>query len=95
MTLDNRDRPKYEPLYEVDGNPHSIMDNLGDNVYRCQKCEWTGDFQDQKNGCTYISPPCLHCGLTPICAAACPGIMQLLARPDVYLAGSEPTDDSS
>ena len=90
MTLDNRDSPKMEPLYEVDGNPHMILDNLGDDVWQCQRCEWRGSFNSQRNDCTHIMPPCKYCGLTPICSATCIGIMQLLASPDVYLAGSEP-----
>ena len=47
----------------------------------------------QKHPCGYDYPPCPDCGQTPECAPDCPGIAAVLGRPDIYLAGVQPSPE--
>lgn len=68
--------------------PHASLENLWDGTWECAYCHLVNTW-DRINGipCLYTYPPCRHCGLTPICANDCCGIIDLLIRPDIYLAG--------
>ncbi len=76
-------------------NPHNYLKAIDppgtDNRrWECQYCHQVAPFEElRKIECTYVYPPCKHCGQTPECAADCPGIMGILKSPAVHLA----TDD--
>ena len=44
--------------------------------------------------CTYVYPPCKHCGLSGECAVDCPGMMALLGDPKVRVVGMPPKDQT-
>jgi len=82
------DRKRGEPMYIPYANPHPCLTNQGDNGWVCTHCGIEGPFEEvEKIACTYEHPICPHCGLTPICAVDCPGILGLLMDPRVYIAG--------
>ena len=61
--------------------------------WRCQYCKQEGLWDElQAKECTYVYPPCKHCGGTPECTLTCPGMVAALARSDVHVAGGLPKE---
>ena len=85
-----------EPLYTCKINPHAGMEAVKDAksksvLWRCVECGTEAEYEELRSiPCPIISPPCLHCGQTPICAWDCKGIWSILRDPRVYLAGGQP-----
>lgn len=61
-------------------------------IWRCDYCGQRGVFEAmQASECPHVYPPCEHCGGSENsneCKPDCPGIAAILARPDVYVAGT-------
>lgn len=70
-------------------NPHAHLvplDKKGTAArrWRCQFCGDSGALAAlQARACSYVYPPCEHCGQTPECALDCPGIVAALSDPRV------------
>ncbi len=75
-------------------NPHNSLVALDPprrhpaRRWKCHYCGVEGLLETVRAiACTYVYPPCEHCGETPTCAADCPGIAAALSDGGVYLAG--------
>jgi Fe-S-cluster-containing dehydrogenase component len=74
-------------------NPHNWLSALdppgsANRRWRCQYCGMEDFFDNLRAvACTYVYPPCEHCGETPECAQDCPGIAAALSGSGVYLVG--------
>ncbi len=56
--------------------------------WRCGYCGLSGLMDEVRAvACSYVYPPCKYCGRAPECAIDCPGIMAILASPDVHVVG--------
>lgn len=86
-------------------NPHNILRALdraheeGDppRRWRCDYCKIVGLYDEvQAIECTYVYPPCKHCGLSGECAQDCSGMMGLLGGgdPKVRVVGMPPRDET-
>lgn len=70
-------------------NYHMCRTNLGNGRWRCDYCGTIGAV-DEREGCTYEYEPCDACGGcedSNECKPDCKGMLELLSRPDVYVAG--------
>jgi hypothetical protein len=82
-------------------NPHNSLlaiDPPGtqNRRWRCQYCGVEGFYENLRTvACTYVYPPCDHCGETPECAPDCKGIAAALSDGGVYLAGFVGADRAS
>lgn len=74
-------------------NPHITLIRQGKpplDWWICKYCHQQGTYDEIENiECSYIYPPCEHCGQTPICAFNCEGILNALANSNIYIAGFE------
>ncbi len=87
------DRRRGEPLYIPDVNPHLSLRRLNatgqEGYWECNGCSLRGWIEDFNLACAAPPPPpCSYCGLTPICAVDCKGILELLTSPRVHIAGA-------
>ena len=89
------DMKRGEPLYVPDKNPHNsivpVKTESGERTgqWECTYCHMKGTFDELNEiACTHVYPACKYCGLTPICAADCAGILGALMGDNVYIAGS-------
>ncbi len=57
-----------------------------DPVWECQYCGEVGTTDALRtDACSYVYPPCKHCGQTPECALDCKGVWAALSRPGVVV----------
>jgi len=70
-------------------NPHNLLVALDPprdappRRWRCRYCGVEGLWEEvDAAACTYVYPPCDHCGQTPTCAKDCAGIAMALASLD-------------
>jgi len=70
-------------------NPHNHIVRQGrppKDLWECQYCGMVDVYDDLRaTACSYVYPPCEHCGQTPECAPDCSGIAAALATPGVRL----------
>ena len=72
-------------------NPHMSLVALSppgteNRIWKCTYCHEEGLMDEiRKTECSFVYPPCEHCGQTPECALDCSGIAMLLADPRVHL----------
>ncbi len=77
--------------------PHMLLTRLvpGRDLFRCDYCGEKGPRAKlEETECEFEYPPCDDCGGHPFCEADCAGIAEILARPDVYVAGFPPESDT-
>jgi hypothetical protein len=58
-----------------------------ERMWQCDYCHAVGTFEElEALECSYVYPPCEHCGQTPTCAQDCPGVLGLLGQHTVVAA---------
>lgn len=71
--------------------PHSIINRIekGKDYWVCGDCGMKGTRNHLfKQSCKNSKfKPCEYCGQAPLCSPICPGIMNILNSPDIYVVG--------
>lgn len=77
-------------------NPHNMLTAIDPprshppRRWRCYYCGVEGLMNEVREiACTYVYPPCEHCGQTPECAPDCAGIAAALSTPGVVVIGGD------
>lgn len=80
-------------------NYHMFLTHVGDGRCRCGYCGEIDFFDNLRLGeCQYVYEACGYCGGSDEsneCKADCPGILEILSRSDVYVAGIDGLPDTT
>lgn len=72
-------------------NPHNYLKRVGEpprDLWCCEYCKDEGTMEALRSrACTFVYPPCEHCGQTPECAKDCAGMAGVLSMPGIYVIG--------